>query len=487
MKKTKLVLVATMLGLTTLAATSAVPAADRPSPPFAGPLRVHPVNPRYFTDDTGRAIYLTGAHTWRTVQDAGTSFPPVAFDFSEFLDLVGKHEHNFIRLWIFESSAWVRPDSTILWLDPLPFERTGPQTAADGRPKFDVTKFNQTFFDRLRSRVVAAGDRSMYVSVMLFQGFSISRKSRRRRFTPWTYHPFHRGNNINRIHGDLNGDGEGYETHELRIPEITRIQETFVRKVVDSVNDLDNVIFEIGNECHGGSTAWQYHMIDVIHRYEQTKPKQHPVWMTFQWDGMEGSGANRDLFESKAEVISPGSASGTSKKAYELDPPAATGRKVVIVDTDHVNPGNLDRADWVWKCFTRGLHPIFMDNPPIRGNDKHPTLADWRPDGPSAKTRAAMGQTLMYARKMDLAAMTPHGDLSNTRYCLAAPGREYLVYQPGAGSFQLRLSAEETTFTVEWFDPKTGKTAKAPSIKASEQATFTPPCSGAAVLYLKAK
>ena len=363
-------------------------AADDAAPAFAGPLRIHPENPRYFTDDTGRAIYLTGAHTWRTVQDAATSLPPAVFDFADFLDLLGKHDHNFVRLWIFESPAWVRPDSTILWLDPLPFERTGPVAAADGRPKFDVTRFNETFFDRLRSRVVAAGDRSMYVGVMLLQGFSVSRKSRSRQHSPWTYHPFHRANNVNGIDGDLNGNGEGYESHELRVPEITRIQEAFVRKVVDTLNDLDHVIFEIGNECHGGSTAWQYHMIDVIHRYEQTKPKQHPVWMTFQWDGMDGSGTNRDLFESTAEAISPGSASGAVKKAYELDPPAATGSKVVIVDTDHVNPGNLDRADWVWKCFSRGLHPIFMDNPPIRGNDKHPTLADWAPDGPSAKTCA---------------------------------------------------------------------------------------------------
>jgi hypothetical protein len=80
------------------------------------------------------------------------------------------------------------------------------------------------------------------VGVMLFQGFSISRKSRSRRDTPWAYHPFHRANNVNEIDGDLNGDGEGYETHELRVPEITRIQEAFVRQVVDIVNDLDNVI-----------------------------------------------------------------------------------------------------------------------------------------------------------------------------------------------------------------------------------------------------
>ena len=477
----------TMVWLATLAWANYSLAAGPTDSSFAGPLRVHPDNPRYFTDDTGRAIYLTGAHTWRTIQDAGTSFPPAAFDFAEFLDLVGKQDHNFVRLWIFESPAWVRPDSTILWLDPLPFERTGPGTAADGRPKFDVTKFNQAFFDRLRSRVVAAGDRGMYVGVMLFQGFSVSRKSRSRRDTPWAYHPFHRANNINGIDGDLNGDGEGYETHELRVPEITRIQEAFVRKVVDTVNDLDNVIFEIGNECHGGSTAWQYHMIDVIQQHEQTKPKQHPIWMTFQWDGMDGPGTNQDLFESTAEAISPGSASGTAKKAYELDPPAATGDKVVIVDTDHVNPGSLDRADWVWKCFTRGLHPIFMDNPPIRGNDKHPTLADWAPDGPSAKTRAAMGHTLMYAGKMDLAEMKPTEDATvcSTRYCLRNPGVEYLVFQPHDEAIVLQLPA--AAWQVEWFDPRQG------AIVQTKQATlgkgknsFRAPFPGCAVLYLKA-
>ena len=50
---------------------------------------------------------------------------------------------------------------------------------------------------------------------MLYQGFSVSRKSESRRETPWEYHPFHQANNINGIDGDANGDGEGYEIHEL--------------------------------------------------------------------------------------------------------------------------------------------------------------------------------------------------------------------------------------------------------------------------------
>ena len=52
--------------------------------PMKGPLRVHPTNPRYFTDDGQRAIYLTGAHTWDNLQDMGETDPPPAFDFNAY-------------------------------------------------------------------------------------------------------------------------------------------------------------------------------------------------------------------------------------------------------------------------------------------------------------------------------------------------------------------------------------------------------------------
>ena len=39
--------------------------------PARGPLCVHPDNPRYFTDGTGKAVYLTGAHTWNNLVGLG--------------------------------------------------------------------------------------------------------------------------------------------------------------------------------------------------------------------------------------------------------------------------------------------------------------------------------------------------------------------------------------------------------------------------------
>ena len=41
-----------------------------------GPLRVHPSNPRYFADGSGKAVYLTGAHTWNNLVDMGIGDPP---------------------------------------------------------------------------------------------------------------------------------------------------------------------------------------------------------------------------------------------------------------------------------------------------------------------------------------------------------------------------------------------------------------------------
>ena len=44
--------------------------------------------------------------------------------------------------------------------------------------------------------------------------------------------------------------------------------------------------------------------------------------------------------------------------------------------------------------------------------------------------RRSMGYTLQYARKMDLAQARPTPEVASTKYCLANPGKQYLVYRP---------------------------------------------------------
>jgi hypothetical protein len=192
LSKVKLMLMSAILSLAVTTSSAA---------PASGPLRVLPTNPRYFTDGSGKGIYLTGSHTWNNLQDSGPIGKPTdRFDYDAYLHLLQSSGHNFIRMWAWEGGVNEK------YCEPLAYARTGPGTALDGKPKFDLKQYNQEYFSRLRSRVAAAGQRGIYVSIMLFQGWSIYSHGYG---NPWPLHPFNKANNINGIDGDADGDGEG--------------------------------------------------------------------------------------------------------------------------------------------------------------------------------------------------------------------------------------------------------------------------------------
>ena len=63
-----------------------------------GPLRVHPVNPRYFADASGKAILLAGSHTWNNLVDIGPDDPPQPIDFDAYLLWLKAHGQFHSRL-----------------------------------------------------------------------------------------------------------------------------------------------------------------------------------------------------------------------------------------------------------------------------------------------------------------------------------------------------------------------------------------------------
>ena len=354
--------------------------------------------------------------------------------------------------------------------------------------------FDPSYFNRLRNRVQTAGSRGIYVSVMLFEGWFTQ-------FAPdsWRGHPFNPGNNVNGIDCDLNRDGRGLECFTLANPAVTRIQEAYVRHVIDHVNDLDNVLYEISNENHWGSYDWQVHFVEYTRKYEKSKPKQHPIGLTS--NGAGGRDDTTRLLASRADWISPNSL----KYDYRGNPPESLTNHVVITDTDHLWGVGGDRA-WVWKSFTRGLNPIFMDpyQEQLFRADDDARREEWE------SVRAAMGHTSWIADRIDLGSMRPRSDLASTGYCLANPGVEYLVYlptdsrRPNTASFAQRLlerlgsatalsrevrvdlNSSSGRFAVRWFNPSTGSSTDAAAVQGGAQRWFTVPFPGEdAVLHLR--
>ena len=440
-----------------------------------GPLRVSSVNGRYFADGSGRIVFLTGSHTWCNQMDCDDTNPIAAtFNYPAFLDFLVAKNHNFFRLWRSETARGGEAGPNF-WFSPMPYARSGQCCAFDGGNKFDLSQFNQAYFDRMRERVVQAGERGIYVSIMLFDGWSV--ESKISGHNPWEGHPYKLTNNINNINGDTNNNNQGSETHTLTNAQVTALQEAYVRKVIDTLNDLDNVLYEISNESPSNSEAWQYHMIQLIKNYEASKPKRHPVGMTWEWPG----GNNQDLYASPADWISLGG--GVDLNTYQ--PPVASGNKVILADTDHLC-GICGNRHWVWKSFTRGENPIFMD---IYDNA---TSGRGMPfNNPNeGEIRNNLGYVRSYALRMNLAAMIPTSNtgLCSTGYCLrnAAPSGEYLAYLPSGGSITLNLSATPENLLVEWFNPANGTTVQSGIVPGGANQQFTAPFGGDAVLYLKA-
>jgi hypothetical protein len=436
-----------------------------------GPLRKDSRNPHFFTDNSGKSIFLTGTGIHGTFQ-FGTYGSP---NYSAYLNSMVSYGHNLQRMRIWEN-GWIRNGGS--WLaSPMIYKRTGPGLATDGLPKFDLNQFNDTFFSELRNRIVASRDKNIYVMLMFFMSYSTSgAKVDGRDF--WGGHPYHSANNINGINGDPNGDGNGFECNTLQIPAIKTLREAYVRRIIDTLNDLDNVFYEVGNELPS-SEEFENHIVDFVHAHETTKPKRHAVGKSvgtaasfpIVWDSKEV------LFNSPADWVAP--AWWGNSDSLNPNPPVDS-RKIIFYDTDHMGGWTASQGMvlFPWKAFMRGQNTIFMDsheNPAVSGRDVNIVEA----------IRRRLGQTLAFSKKVNLVAMRPNNGLCSTTYCLASPGAEYIGYQPGSGAFSVNLVAG--TYAVQWFNPATNVTTLASSITVSAGSRgFTPPFSGEAVLYLKA-
>lgn len=437
-------------------------AAGKPQTRSGDTRPLHPLtgNSRYFADRAGRPVYLTGSHVWWNLTSRPWPVdcrPVPQFRYEQHLQQLARQDHNFLRLWRLEHTRFVECGKLVR-VDLQPWARTGPGRALDGRLRFDLTRLNPRYFALLRERVRLARKHGFYVAVMLFEGWGTQNYPPRWR---WRTHPFRSANNVNGVEGDQNRDGLGIEINMLGNRRVVAIQERYVRQVVSTLRGFDNVLYEIANEAGHYSTPWQYHMIRYVKKLESRAARRHPVGMTFQHAG----GNNSALYRSPADWVSPWG------EQFLADPVPAPAGKVSVFDTDHLCGHSCLDPAFVWKAFLRGYNPIYMDT----------TQRDPRREA----IRRALGRAAAFARRLNLARARPLPALASTGFCLAAVGRQYLVYQPGSGAFTVDLSDAPGTVETEWFNPSTGRTVAKGQASGGGTATFQPPFEGPAVLYVR--
>jgi len=218
-------------------------------------LQLHPDNPHYFLWRGQPTLLITSGEHYGAVLN-------LDFDYVRYLDTLAKDRLNLTRT--FTGGAYFEPQGAFNidqnTLAPgrgrfiCPWARSDTPGFAGGGNKFDLNRWDEAYFQRLRDFIGQASQRGVVVELNLFCPFYDE--------SQWKLSPFNSVNNIN----DL---GHVARTNVYTLDQhggLLAVQEGMVGKLVAEVRDFDNLYYEICNEPYfGGVTlAWQHHSAHLV-------------------------------------------------------------------------------------------------------------------------------------------------------------------------------------------------------------------------------
>ena len=226
----------------------------------AEPLRLDPGNPHYFLFRGKPTVLISSGEHYGAVLNR-------AFDFRKYLDTLAADKLNLTRTFTGlyrevpgESFGIVGNTLAPEEADFVqPFLRLGPQ-------KYDLSQWNEEYFRRWRDFVAYAGERGIVVEVNLFTTYYTDRH--------WSLSPLNAANNVQGI-GKVTSD----EVLTLKEPALVAVEERFVRKLVSTLRDFDNIYYEVCNEpyFHGVTEAWQRRIAQTVVEADAPSPANHLI------------------------------------------------------------------------------------------------------------------------------------------------------------------------------------------------------------------
>jgi len=434
-------------------------------------IALHPDNPHYFQWRGRPTILLTSGEHYGAVLN-------LDFDYRKYLDTLAADGMNYTRVF---SGAYVEPEGAFKiarntlaprpgrFLAPWPRSRqpapSGVEGAGhpDGGNTFDLSRWDEAYFVRLKDFVAHAAARNVVVELTLFCPMYEE--------VQWSLSPMNAANNVNGA-GKV-GRNEVYTLD--KDPALLAVQEALTRKLVTELNSFPNLFFEIANEPYfGGVTmAWQHRIADVIVATERGLPAKHLI--------------AQNIANKSAKIADPHQAVSIFNFHYATPPETVAmnfGLNKAIGDDETGFKGVSDDVyrmeGWDFVIAGGGLYNNLDYSFAAGYEDGTFQYPPTQPGGGSRALRRQLKILSDFINGFDFVRMAPDNAVikggapsGGSARALVEPGRAMAIYLrrksadsktaavapvPGeaatAGALQVELS--DGQWRAEWVDPMTG-------------------------------
>jgi hypothetical protein len=348
-------------------------------------------------------------------------------------------------------SGRLRTHGEPLW----PFVDTG------GR--FDLDRWDETYWRQFERFLVETKKRGIITDIELWATFDYAR-------VPWTRNPFNPINNRNYtaqetgLPTEVNSEpylaqNPFYHTvpDESKMPAVFKYQQRFVDKILSYTLQFDNVLYCMDNETAGGP-AWGAYWARYVRNAADRDGKKVCITEMFESHDLEHPSYRNvtdepqtyDFIEVSQNNHQSGQAHFDKLQALRQRilgaPRPLTNVKIYGSDGSGLFGTSREATERFWR-------DIFAGCASARFHEKH--LGD--SELALRMVRSARELTSAF----DLFHCAPHNELlaeraPNQAYCLANPGKEYVVYFPTGGRVQLQTAGLEGQAELRWYNIERG-------------------------------
>jgi hypothetical protein len=408
-------------------------------------LMLHPNNTHYFLFRDKPTILITSGEHYGAVMN-------MDFDYVKYLDELHSYKLNLTRLFsgvYCESPTSFNIEKNTLAPAPnrfiCPWARSSESGYANSGNKFDLTKWDEAYFKRLKDFISQAGKRGIVVEVVLFCPYYGDEQ--------WELSPIKINNNVNGI-----GDLQRTDSLTMKNSDMIAVHDAMTRKIVTELKDFDNIYYEICNEPYfGGVTLdWQYHIASVIADTEKDFLHKHLI--------------AQNINNGSEKVENPNPLVSIFNFHYATPPDTVGlnyGLNKVIGDDETGFRGIEDvhyRTEaWEFIIAGGGTYSNLDYSFTVDNEDGTFVMPPKQPGGGGRLLRSQLKILKDFIHGFDFVKMSPNNQIikevipsdASVRV-LAEINKSYAIYVKGGSKVEITLEIPDGNYTAEWLDTKTG-------------------------------